>query len=600
MGLLLLQAAGIGLLMLPGCVVTAAECTCDSFCAGSCAPFCNSHSGASCPSLPMPPALVQNLTLYRFTPRSIKHTIADTNTGDIDGDLGFFIARRALTARCAVEPRNLQCFLAPWPEIVFARWEIEIDQGFGPYLACNPAYGSPNASGPETWDLNRFMCSQTCVLPPFCGNLPKHNDSAGGDGQTTCFCGRSNRTCGIMSFGAPRAVATVTSPVLALGHGPDRLEYLWGEADAGPGWSRPSTATAGAQLRHAPSGLCVDARGESGALGVDGDQVLVAPCAPEPVPVAQRWSIAPNGNLHMAGPGGLCLAVKYFDGPGVVLYDCSKGENEEFVFGSNGTLCSKGDAGHAPRCLTVKSGSPGSGGEKGSPVPAVCNFGGTKLTTGSCLAGESTGVWRGASMLDVAAECCAACDPVACTGWAVRRGNATGQATLGATGEYTCETFVGSLTATVGEAGCMASARRDPLPGGSWNWHTMGVSGGAWFSTPKPGECINGHRPGDGSGCTWRVVAAPSFVESECVNSRLDAAVMKAYPACFANCTVATADPGITDLTDNSAPHSECFFRCYWLALNDNDAAATNIWKTAIKPAFLAAWEQPGGCPSAQ
>jgi hypothetical protein len=75
---------------------------------------------------------------------------------------------------------------------------------------------------------------------------------------------------------------------------------------------------------------------------------------------------------------------------------------------------------------------------------------------------------------------------------------------------------------------------------------------------------------------------------------------MKAYPACFANCTVATADPGITDLADNSAPHSECFFRCYWLALNDNAAAATNIWKTAIKPAFLSAWEQPGGCPSAQ
>jgi hypothetical protein len=36
----------------------------------------------------------------------VRSVLADTNTGDADGDLGFFLDRRSLTARCALEPSN--------------------------------------------------------------------------------------------------------------------------------------------------------------------------------------------------------------------------------------------------------------------------------------------------------------------------------------------------------------------------------------------------------------------------------------------------------------------------------------------------------------
>ena len=102
-------------------------CTCDDFCSNRCAPF---DSGKLLPGSDT--QAVANVTWFRFTPRSVRTTVAETNTGDVDGDLGFFLDRRALTARCRLEPQNLRCFLAPWSEIVFARWELEVDTGWGP------------------------------------------------------------------------------------------------------------------------------------------------------------------------------------------------------------------------------------------------------------------------------------------------------------------------------------------------------------------------------------------------------------------------------------------------------------------------------------
>jgi hypothetical protein len=32
--------------------------------------------------------------------------------------------------------------------------------------------------------------------------------------------------------------------------------------------------------------------------------------------------------------------------------------------------------------------------------------------------------------------------------------------------------------------------------------------GGIWYSTPAAGQCTGARRPGDGSGCTWRVARA--------------------------------------------------------------------------------------------
>ena len=374
-----LVLAGVLAVAVTPAPATGTGCTCDAFCEGACAPF---DSGKLPPPVPARPAGggLQNITLYRFTPRSIRAVIAETNTGDIGGDLGFFVDRRALTARCALEPTSLRCFLAPWSEVVFARWELEIDTGYGPYLACNPAYGNPNGT---TWDLSHYLCSQACVVPPFCGGVAKKNNSRGGDGQTTCYCDRAKRSVGIESF------VRVRSPT-------------------------PTDAT------HEPT------------------------------------------------------------------------------------------------------------------LPTVCQFG-TEPSHRGCLKGEVTNVWNGSSVQTVASSCCASCTPPDCTGWSVTR-PVDGQQF------YTCRTFRGNLALALatpslpaGEK-CVGSASRDPLPGGSWNWGVMGVSGGSWYSTPTAGQCTEWQRPGDGSGCTWRVRQPPTFIESTCVNDMLDAAVMKASPSCFKSC----------------------------------------------------------------
>jgi hypothetical protein len=84
---------------------------------------------------------------------------------------------------------------------------VEVDTGWGPYLACNPTYLNPNGT---SWDVSRYICSQECVVPPFCPhNLT--NGSTGGDGQVTCFCPRSNRTVGVDSFGTPLSPSSASS-----------------------------------------------------------------------------------------------------------------------------------------------------------------------------------------------------------------------------------------------------------------------------------------------------------------------------------------------------------------------------------------------------
>ena len=421
----------------------AAGCSCDDFCAGSCQPF----DSGKLPPAPTSAQRVQNMTLYRFTPRSVRSVLADTNTGDADGDLGFFLDRRSLTARCALEPTNLRCFLAPWSQIVFAKWELEIDTGWGPYLACNPAYDNPNGTA---WNLDNYLCSQACVVPPFCGDVVRKNNSQGGDGQITCYCDRANRSVGVESFGAPRTAG----------------------------------ARATAQSRSALPPVC--------------------------------------------------------------------------TFGM-------------------------SSGAYSGTAPIKCD-------KHSVLRGEVIQSWEGPTLEGVAEQCCAACSPPHCKGYSIT------QRTSGFVGK----TLGGDLTVGAPPAGeaCVASSARDQLPGGSWNWGTMGVSGGSWFSTPANGQCREGQRVGDGSGCTWRVLRAPSFIESTCVNDKLDAAVMEAAPSCFASCP--TAGGGAVDT------QSECFYRCYWLALHANATSAQTLWASAIRPTFLNAWPtgsaeaQGGACPAVE
>jgi hypothetical protein len=48
---------------------------------------------------------------------------------------------------------------------------------------------------------------------------------------------------------------------------------------------------------------------------------------------------------------------------------------------------------------------------------------------------------------------------------------------------------------------------------------------GEWYSHPAAGECTGTARVGDGSGCTWRVVATSRAINASCMYAHLDANV---------------------------------------------------------------------------
>ena len=105
-------------------LVGLAKCTCDRFCRGDCAPFFSRTLPPNSASGKPGSNKVVNLTLYRFTPVKISQRLADTNTGDLNGDLGFFFDRFALGDRCRAEPTNMRCFLSPWRSVVQPRGRV--------------------------------------------------------------------------------------------------------------------------------------------------------------------------------------------------------------------------------------------------------------------------------------------------------------------------------------------------------------------------------------------------------------------------------------------------------------------------------------------
>jgi hypothetical protein len=106
--------------------------TCADFCAGKCS-FRNASSGA-----PADQGVAVNLTLYRLTPVGVLG-IANRNTGDPPGDVGFFLSRKTLAAECAKDPSNIRCFLNGIN--LYGKFEVEVDGSFGPceQLALRPA-----------------------------------------------------------------------------------------------------------------------------------------------------------------------------------------------------------------------------------------------------------------------------------------------------------------------------------------------------------------------------------------------------------------------------------------------------------------------------
>lgn len=154
-----------------------ADAICLSFCSGECDFNSANDTGTA-----------QQISLYRVTPRNVTD-IANKNTGDPPGDIGFYLSRMQLVQQCARDPNSRGCFLAG--DNVFAEFTVEVDGRFGPYQMCNPVM-FPDAGGAT--DTRDFECSADCLTPPDCS--PHHHNGSGWHGGISCFCDRANKTVG--------------------------------------------------------------------------------------------------------------------------------------------------------------------------------------------------------------------------------------------------------------------------------------------------------------------------------------------------------------------------------------------------------------------
>lgn len=113
-------------------------------------------------------------------------------------------------------------------------------------------------------------------------------------------------------------------------------------------------------------------------------------------------------------------------------------------------------------------------------------------------------------------------------------------------------------------------------------YQSMHPAGGEWYSHPSLGQCRDGQRVGDGSGCTWRVVSRERVIKASCLYARLDANVEGHDPVCFSAC------PQPHNVT------SDCFLSCYSRATRDmTHDQLTAPWVAA----FASSDAKRGGCP---
>jgi len=77
--------------------------------------------------------------------------------------------------------------------------------------------------------------------------------------------------------------------------------------------------------------------------------------------------------------------------------------------------------------------------------------------------------------------------------------------------------------------------RMNVTVGREQNLHTYGEGSttGHWFSTPENGQCNGTHTVGDGSGCTWRLVAMTKAINATCMYAHIDTKVEQHNRACF-------------------------------------------------------------------
>eukprot|EP00041_Stephanoeca_diplocostata_P014798 m.279340 g.279340 ORF g.279340 m.279340 type:complete len:314 (+) comp19803_c0_seq1:208-1149(+) len=109
--------------------------------------------------------------------------------------------------------------------------------------------------------------------------------------------------------------------------------------------------------------------------------------------------------------------------------------------------------------------------------------------------------------------------------------------------------------------------------------------GGYWYDTPKLGACTGNQTPGDGSGCTWRIRAAPRYINATCLVGRIFDKLERANPTCFATCGSAR---------NTTSP---CYTRCVEKTILGDPPQTSGISKSLV----ITTWENaflPGtGCP---
>ena len=110
----------------------------------------------------------------------------------------------------------------------------------------------------------------------------------------------------------------------------------------------------------------------------------------------------------------------------------------------------------------------------------------------------------------------------------------------------------------------------------------MHPAGGIWYSHPEQGECTGTQRPGDGSGCTWRVSSRNRVVKASCVYGHLDDNVVAHNKACFQGC------PQPNNVT------SDCYLGCY---SHGTDAMTKEELAAPWDKAFQSEDQSKGGCP---
>lgn len=185
-------AAAVAAATAPPCDLSQpAESVCHDYCVGRCG-FYNRSLGET--------GEPRNITLIRITPANVTG-IRNKNTGDAPGDVGYVLSRKNLTQKCAKDPAAFGCLL--YGSNIYARFVVEIDTQFGPYLECNPtSYMPPNETRNPIWvDSSEFQCGQGCYLPTPEGcrgfglrPVMEHNGtSAFSPDVYNCFCDGTHR-----------------------------------------------------------------------------------------------------------------------------------------------------------------------------------------------------------------------------------------------------------------------------------------------------------------------------------------------------------------------------------------------------------------------